>query len=334
MMTHDQSFFEGVCLDDIMHDVIKAVLEFGGRRTATRGTFEELTGVLMCLHDPRARLSRTETRGRPFSALGEFCWYMSGRADLEPIEHYVAEYRKDAVDGVLPGAYGPRLVGDRDGNQLNQVIARLVAKPTSRKAVVRVFDAIDLQTGQRDVPCTCTLQYLIRNDRLEAITYMRSNDVYWGLPHDVFCFTLLQEYLAALLGVGLGSYKHVVGSLHLYERHSEEARAFLAEGFQSTKSPMPDMPQARADDGLRTLLEAETLLREPSVEWDRITTMEKATDDYWGDLIRLLRAFRLYRNERPVAEPESRSVLGVKSEMSTETYHPFIDRLADKLSHA
>ena len=42
------------------------------------------------------------------------------------------------------------------------------------------------------------------------LTYMRSNDAYWGLPHDVFAFTMLQEILARSLTLELGTYKHAV----------------------------------------------------------------------------------------------------------------------------
>ena len=49
-------------------------------------------------------------------------------------------------------------------------------------------------------------------------TYMRSNDLWMGFPNDVFQFTAIQIYLAMRLGVKLGSYTHIAGSLHLYDR--------------------------------------------------------------------------------------------------------------------
>ena len=49
-------------------------------------------------------------------------------------------------------------------------------------------------------------------------TYMRSNDLWMGFPYDVFQFTCLQTLLAMELDVELGTYTHVAGSLHLYER--------------------------------------------------------------------------------------------------------------------
>ena len=47
---------------------------------------------------------------------------------------------------------------------------------------------------------------------------MRSNDIWFGLPYDIFQFTSLQILLSMELGVGIGTYTHICGSLHLYER--------------------------------------------------------------------------------------------------------------------
>lgn len=54
-------------------------------------------------------------------------------------------------------------------------------------------------------------------------TYMRSNDLWMGFPNDVFQFTAIQVYLAMRLGYQLGSYTHIAGSLHLYERDAKKA---------------------------------------------------------------------------------------------------------------
>lgn len=317
-----------------MRDATEAIIGHGQHLTARRGPFTELTGVTLELLNPRARLSRTETRGRPFSALGEFCWYMSGRDDLASIEYYIPEYQHEANDGILRGAYGPRLIGPRDGNQIGQIMTLLREHETSRKAVIRLLDAKDLRTGQRDVPCTCALQYFIREGKLDAITYMRSNDVYWGFPHDVFCFTLLQEYLATSLGLELGSYKHFVGSLHLYDRHEEGARQFLGEGFQSTEFPMPSMPMGNAESALDTLLEAEAELRAPNVDFGDVDTLASAVDPFWGDLIRLLRVFRLFRDGAAASNATINHIWDVKRHMASDIYSPFIDRLAERLQNA
>ena len=70
-------------IDDLMRHSIKAILAHGVDITATKGPNRELMGVVLKLTNPRARLSRTETRGKLFSALGELCWYLDGSDQLE-----------------------------------------------------------------------------------------------------------------------------------------------------------------------------------------------------------------------------------------------------------
>ena len=57
---------------------------------------------------------------------------------------------------------------------------------------------------------------------------MRSNDVWWGVPYDVFQFTFLQIQLAQVLGLEPGVYTHQAGSFHLYDRDRVEASRVTA----------------------------------------------------------------------------------------------------------
>ncbi|QOZ26058.1 hypothetical protein [Bradyrhizobium sp. CCBAU 51753] len=71
--------------------------------TATRGAFVETIGALIEITNSRARLSRSETRGKLFSSLGELVWYLSGDNKLDSIQPYVPQYKKDAEDGIVFG---------------------------------------------------------------------------------------------------------------------------------------------------------------------------------------------------------------------------------------
>jgi thymidylate synthase len=219
-----------------------------------------------------------------FSALGELCWYLSGSNSTGQIVPYVKVYEAEDEDGLVWGAYGPRLVSFDGHNQVRYIIDQLTQKPTSRQAVIQLFDHEDVGGAHKDVPCTCSLQYFLRDGRLSAITYMRSNDLYLGLPHDVFCFTMLQELFARSLDAELGSYHHVVGSLHVYERHAGKVEEFLAEGLQATDWAMPRMPSGDPWPHVAHLLAVEEQLRthpgEMSVEFSEVP--------YWADLERLL----------------------------------------------
>ena len=66
-----QFYFRADTLDDLMRDVVSEIQRHGVETNPSRGGATEITGVLLELSNPRARLSRTETRGRVFSCLGE-----------------------------------------------------------------------------------------------------------------------------------------------------------------------------------------------------------------------------------------------------------------------
>jgi thymidylate synthase len=284
-----QSYFSAKTLDDIMRSVISEIMTHGERINPTKGAATELTGVLLEVTDPRARLSRTETRGKPYSCLGELCWYLSKTNELDPISYYLPVYKKYADGNLIFGGYGPRFFDWKGQDQFANVTARLREKPDTRKAVIQLFDAGDIVEEHNDVPCTCTLQFILRGGRLHMMTSMRSNDAVWGLPHDIFSFTMLQEIMARSLSVELGTYKHAVGSLHIYDPTRKDAEKYLDEGWQSTETIMPPMPVGDPWVAIESLLNAERDIRSGedvgTSEWNDL-------DPYWADLIRLLQVFR------------------------------------------
>jgi len=317
------AYFVGKILDDVLRRVIEEVIARGQLIHPTKGDALEITGILLEISDPRARLSRTETRGRIFSALGELCWYLAGSNKADFISYYISEYEKLAEDGEIFGGYGPRLRDWKGVNQISNVIGTL-KKPDSRQAVIQLFDALDLKEKHKDVPCTCTLQFMLRQGRLQLFANMRSNDIHWGLPHDVFCFTMLQEIVARSISAELGAYKHAVGSLHLYVKDAPPAKRFLKEGWQSTKSAMPSMPAGDPWPSIRVLLEAESAIRtKGSLDEAKLSGI----DAYWVDLIRLLQVFAAQTKEhRDLA-----AIRGTREKISSAVYYPFLDRIIRKL---
>ncbi|MBS1853316.1 MAG: thymidylate synthase [Acidobacteria bacterium] len=306
-----------------MRSVIEAILERGERISPTKGGAIELTGILFELKNPRARLSRTETRGKPYSCLGELCWYLAKTNDLEFIFYYIPAYKKFADGDQIFGGYGPRLFNWDGLNQVSTITELLRKNPHSRKAVIQLFDAQDILEEHKDVPCTCIVQVMIRRDKLHMMVTMRSNDVIWGLPHDIFCFTMLQEILARDLSVEVGTYKHAVGSLHIYDKTMDTARKFIDEGWQPTAAVMPPMPLGSPWSSIEVLLSAASAIRSNGT-FDSVDL--RGLDPYWMDLVRLLQVFHFKKNKN------SDGVKVLRAKMSSSTYFQFIDSLIEQLS--
>lgn len=318
-------FFRDETLDDALHSLISAVLEHGVAVSSTKGENIEITGVSVEIDNPRARLSRTETRGKPFSCLGELMWYLAGSDKLDFIEYYIPMYQ-DFVedDGTIHGGYGPRIFPVEGNNQFDSVLALLKRKPETRQAVIQIFSGNDIVAQKKDTPCTCTLQFLLRDQCLHLIACMRSNDAYLGFPHDVFSFTMLQEIMAAELGVNIGKYQHFAGSMHIYESQLDEARQFIREGFQATLNPMPPMPPEKTKPALTSLLSVEKLLR--TQKNAKLSSSEiESLPEYWQDIARLLFVYRCHRNQ------DLDGLVETRKEFRSDVYDLFVERKIEEL---
>lgn len=279
---------EGKYLDEVLRKLYGALKTSTDSFTAGKGAGQDLLAPKVVLKDPRARISATATRGRLISALGEFCWYMSGSSDLNFIRHYIPQYPPEGVDGNLRDAYGPRLIGSGEfgfnTNQLERIIERLSRKNDTRRAVIPILESADLAHGREEAPCTIALQFIRRRGRLHLISIMRSNDAYLGFPHDVFCFTMIQEIVARALGIGLGEYHHFATSLHLYDRDKDKVSAYLSEGFQNPTFAMPKMPTGDQRENLVKFLSVESQIRLGEI----MSASEIRLPQYWKDLALVL----------------------------------------------
>lgn len=308
---------EGLSLDAVLHQLYRKLLEHGQSAGGTRGDHREILGVTLRISKPRARISRSENRGKPFSALGELIWYLSGLDTLEFIRPYVSRYADDAVNGTLEGAYGPRLTRMRDGiDQFASVEALLKERPESKRAVVQLFNAEDIATHHKEIPCTTTWQFLLRHGRLHMSVTMRSNDAYFGLPHDVFCFTMIQEMMARRLGAEMGEYVQYVGSMHVYESKLDAMADYVEEGVQQTIE-MPPMPAGNPFELVGHLLKIEQRLR----NGEELDASKETADPYWADIVRLLQVFWA----REWVEDHPNRLKQLRAELADSIYHPYVD---------
>jgi thymidylate synthase len=297
----------------------EALLGKGTRNEGQRGKTIELLSTSLRITRPRTRISRSESRGRPFSALGELLWYLSGSDSLESIEPYIPRYKGEAEGGVLLGAYGPRLFRFRNEiDQVRNVLDLLSRRSGSRRAVIQLFDAHDLTKDFKEIPCTTTLQFHLRDGLLHMTASMRSNDAYWGLPHDVFCFTMLQEMFARKLGVEMGEYYHHAGSMHVYEEMQSGLHDYLEEGHHRAVE-MPPMPAGDPFKEVPKLLKAEAAMR----RGERFSASDVFADPYWADITRLIEVFWARKDFERLSE--------LKAEFAHDAFGTYLDELRERI---
>ena len=185
----------------------------------------EVLNAVTIIEDPTRNIITSTDRKMPMRyAVGELLWYLSGSNLLKDITVFSKVWERMSDDGeTVNSAYGHRIFSAFGFNQMEMVESLLRRDPNSRQAVIHIKDPVDYRDHPtKDVPCTVALQYFIRDGKLHATTYMRSNDLWTGFPYDVFCFTCFQIMLAFRLGVEIGTYTHIAGSLHLYQRSLDE----------------------------------------------------------------------------------------------------------------
>lgn len=308
--------FIGDGLDDVLNDLYEALLRDGVPNVSSTGGSLELLGVTLRIAKPRARVSRSQTRATPFSALGELLWYLSGSDDAAFVGAYIPFYVRPGKPPTVNGGYGPRMRSRHGFDQLQAVIDMMRRKDGSRRAVIQLYEAKDLLTDE-DVPCTTALQFHRRGGVLHMSVTMRSNDAYLGLPHDVFCFTMLQELVAAELDLELGEYIHMVGSMHLYDWDTDKAERYRREGFQRA-AEMPVMPRANPLGKVDELLAFEKKVR----DGQRVDPDEELRDPYWADLGSLVQI--------NFAGQDVEAIREISSRMHDNIYHSPIEDRRDK----
>lgn len=234
--------------------ICSRLLDIGSEVGSRNGRVREFTNAQIVITDPQQREVLTLNRkANVFAQIAETMWVLSGRNDVEWLSAYLPRAKDYSDDGeTWRGGYGPRIRDwqaiDEHGinlhtDQLAHVVDLLRADPLSRRAVIAIYDpARDIPAG-KDVPCNDFLQFQNRNGALHLTVTVRSNDVMWGWSGiNAFEWSTLQEIVAHLLGIAVGTLTFNIGSLHLYDQHWNKASRLEYEEIPHAITPfqMPD----------------------------------------------------------------------------------------------
>lgn len=235
-------------VNDAMAKGLKLIQEEGVTMDSRNGkTLEIPAPVATVYKNPRQRVLISSARdANPFFHLMESLWILAGREDTK----FLHEFNKNMVnfsdDGkVFNAPYGYRLRGyffdSHNGyvDQIDEVIKILSHDPNSRQAVCQIWDTTDIDRNTKDKACNMSIVFRIRNSRLDMVVYNRSNDMIWGAyGANVVQFSMIQEYIAAHLGIQPGTYTQVSNSFHVYtEGQPGEVFRRTVEGFDNTINP-------------------------------------------------------------------------------------------------
>jgi thymidylate synthase (methanogen type) len=135
---------------------------------------------------------------------------------------------KEVQAPVYDYTYGGRIFNFADRlDQLNNFIIPLLKKDiNSRRATLIIYDPVtDSSVSNRNTPGIIYAQFRVRQGKLSLTAAIRSNDLFFGWPSNIFQLYSLQKYVAENLGKGVGDIVVFANSAHLFQdnfKHAEE----------------------------------------------------------------------------------------------------------------
>lgn len=208
------STFENItdAFEHIYNDVMK--------NGADHGNTKALYNYIFTIKDVKDKVVKTKWRKFKTSyAEKEWEWYLSGNPNAEEISK-VAKIWKNHMDdkGNVNSNYGYQWNRNK---QLNYVINELKRNKYSRRAVITLYDGKEHKKYRNDTPCTLSIHFYFipSDDKLHCTVNMRSNDVFYGLCNDFYCFAKLQDLISSRLKTESGTYTHLANNMHVYDRH-------------------------------------------------------------------------------------------------------------------
>jgi thymidylate synthase len=150
--------------------------------------------------------------------LMEALWMLAGERNVGWLLQFNSKFGQYAeADGNMHGAYGFRWRRHFGGDQIASIISKFRQDPDTRQAVLAMWSPEDDLVGEwKDRPCNTHVYFDLRKG-LNMTVCNRSNDVIWGAyGSNVVHFSMLQELIAAELGVHVGTYTQISNNFHLY----------------------------------------------------------------------------------------------------------------------
>ena len=251
-----------------------------GKESVVRGLdMIELIPGYFEIENPRDRLLNIDCRSKITKyTFGELMWYLSGNDSVEFIGKYSKMWPQLTDDGIHNNsAYGKYIFkpmpnkgfgviydGSNDPNYNSNISFKtqwdfvkeiLQNDPGTRQAVIHIKPIQMYST--KDTVCTYFLQFFIRNNKLDMIACMRSNDIMFGTTFDIFMFTFLHELMASELGIEVGTYKHFASNIHIYKKDMDKINAILEEDPNKETFKFDKIPSNFREHDLPILLEIE-----------------------------------------------------------------------------
>ena len=243
------------------HRVLKEVLETGEKRPDRTGIGTISKFGMQLRFDLTEGFPAVTTKKLAWkSVVSELLWFIEGSGDENRLKEilygdrnvdkktiwtdnanadYWVEKRMKRHPGDLGRIYGVQWrkwrkplvrinkVVLQNHDQLIELINGIQQDPYSRRHILTAWNP-----GEMDLmalpPCHMFCQFYVNNGRLSCQVYMRSADLFLGVPFNIASYALFTHMVAQVCQLGVGELILSLGDAHIYNNHIEQVKEQLS----------------------------------------------------------------------------------------------------------
>jgi len=169
----------------------------------------------------------------------EIAWYKSQSLNVNDIPNTPKIWTSVAdPSGFINSNYGWCIFSPENNFQYYNCLAELKENPNTRRATM-IYNRPSMwedynKNGMSDFMCTFSTQYFIRNNKLDTLVYMRSNDSIFGFKNDLGWQThvsnkLIRDLSKTYPSIEMNPIIWHAGNLHIYSRHYKLIEEYIKE---------------------------------------------------------------------------------------------------------
>lgn len=116
--------------------------------------------------------------------------------------------------------YGGRMFNyGKEFNQLNSFILPLLKKdPSTRRAILVLYDPLEDSTpDNKNTPGIIYIHFRIKNEKLNTTCHIRSNDLFFGWPANIYQIYCLTKFVADKLNIQNEKITTISNSAHVFK---------------------------------------------------------------------------------------------------------------------
>lgn len=210
--------------------LVKRVMKFGAEKENRTGTNAISAFSQIFFHDMANGLPVMTTKKINLKAcIYELLWFIKGDTNIKYLNGHGVHIWDPWADenGDLGPVYGKQWTdsGKNHVNQLHYVINEIKNNPNSRRIIIDAWSPSELSEMALP-PCHILYQFYAKPDTksLSLCVYMRSADIFLGLPFDIAEGGMLLSLIAKITGYTPDKLTYMLGDAHIYVNHLDQIK--------------------------------------------------------------------------------------------------------------